>query len=185
MAENLKTTKYNDGTDIPGVTGLTEWINLVTPGYCWYLNNTKYENTCGALYNWYTVNTGKLCPSGWHIPGNQEWVTLDDYLGGETVAADQLREADTSHWVYTCAQVTNSSGFTAMPGGYRLYKTGRQRYFGDLGYQADFWTSDEPGDVFNAAYYWSIVCYSIFGEGFVSHGGIPKESGLSVRCVKD
>jgi uncharacterized protein (TIGR02145 family) len=69
MSENLKTRKYKDGTAIPLVTDLTTWANLTTPGYCWYTNDeSSHKNTYGALYNWYTVNTGKLCPSGWQVP---------------------------------------------------------------------------------------------------------------------
>ena len=80
LGENLKTTKYNDKTEIPLVTDDTEWEGLTTPGYCWYNNNSSYKNTYGALYNWYAVNTGKLCPSGWHVPSNTEWTALEDYL---------------------------------------------------------------------------------------------------------
>jgi len=87
MAENLKTTKYNDGTFIPLVTDSTAWGNLSTPGYCWYNNDAAtYKNTYGALYNWFTVNTGKLSPKGWHIPSDTEWETLITYLGGESLA---------------------------------------------------------------------------------------------------
>jgi hypothetical protein len=84
MAENLKTTKYNDGSAIPLVTDNTGWVNLTTDAYCWYSNDPgTYGNTYGALYNWYAINTGKLCPEGWHLPGEDEWTTLSTYLGGE------------------------------------------------------------------------------------------------------
>ena len=68
MVENLKTTKYNDGTPIPNVTDNTEWSNLTTPAYCWYDNDITKKNPYGALYNGYAVRTGKLCPTGWHVP---------------------------------------------------------------------------------------------------------------------
>jgi len=81
MAENLKTTKYNDGTSIPNVTENSAWTNLSTPAYCWYNNDdTTYKNTYGALYNWHTVNTAKLAPTGWYVPTNDEWAILDNYL---------------------------------------------------------------------------------------------------------
>ena len=79
MAENLKTTKYNDGTAIPLVTDSTAWTSLLTPAYCWYnYDATTYKNTYGALYNWYAVNTGKLAPIGWHVATDAEWTTLTD-----------------------------------------------------------------------------------------------------------
>jgi len=91
MVENLKTTKYNDGTGIPLVTDNTVWCNLSTPGYCWYNNDeTTYKNPYGALYNWHTVHTGKLCPSGWHVPTDSEWITLTSYFGGMNTA-DKLK----------------------------------------------------------------------------------------------
>lgn len=83
MAENLKTTKLNDGTSIPNVTDGKAWKNLTTPGYCWYDNDPKYYgNTYGALYNFYAVETNKLCPTGWHVPTDAEWDILIDHLGG-------------------------------------------------------------------------------------------------------
>jgi hypothetical protein len=88
MTENLKTTKYNDGTDIPLVTDNGAWDSLSTPAYCWYIIDselhTKYTQTCGALYNWYAVETGKLCPNGWHVPTNSEWTELIDYFIGSS-----------------------------------------------------------------------------------------------------
>jgi uncharacterized protein (TIGR02145 family) len=85
MAENLKTAKYNDGKTIPLVTDNTEWSNLSAPAYCWYNNDIANKEVYGALYNWYTVNTNKVCPKGWHIPIDAEWTTLTTYLGGEGV----------------------------------------------------------------------------------------------------
>src|SRR5674476_633708 len=98
MVENLKTTKYKDGTAIPLVTDNKVWINLPTPAYCWYDNDaTTYKNTYGALYNWYAVNTGKLAPTGWHIPTDAEWTTLQNYVGGELVAGDKMKA--TTLWI--------------------------------------------------------------------------------------
>jgi len=78
LKENLKTTKFNDGTAIPLVTDSLTWIKDTTPAYCNYKNTTNTDtiNTCGRLYNWYTVNTSKLCPTGWHVPSDTEWTTL-------------------------------------------------------------------------------------------------------------
>jgi uncharacterized protein (TIGR02145 family) len=81
MVENLKTTKYNDGTAIPFITDNSAWANLTTPGYCWYNNDsTTYKNMYGALYNWYAVSTGNLAPKGWHVATDAEWTTLQNYL---------------------------------------------------------------------------------------------------------
>ena len=91
MSENLKTTKLNDGTDIPSVTSNTEWAELSTPGYCYYDNSWSNALIYGALYNWHTVNTGKLCPTGWHVPTDEEWTTLITYLGGDTLVGGKLK----------------------------------------------------------------------------------------------
>jgi uncharacterized protein (TIGR02145 family) len=81
MTENLKSTKYNNNTQIPNVPDNTAWINLTTPGYCWFANDIKYKDTYGALYNWFTVSTGILCPVGWHVPTDSEFNTLEIMLG--------------------------------------------------------------------------------------------------------
>ena len=89
MAENLKTTKFNDGTAIPLVIKQKDWNNLTTAGYCWYKNDSSmYSRIYGALYNWYAVNTGKLCPVGWNVPTEAAWISLLEYLG--TFKGDEL-----------------------------------------------------------------------------------------------
>lgn len=99
MAENLRTTTYNDGTVIPNVTDNDEWADLSTPAYCWYDNDSAtYAQTYGALYNWYTVATDSLCPTGWHVPTDAEWTILTDTLGGLTIAGGLLKETGTTHW---------------------------------------------------------------------------------------
>ncbi len=91
MAENIASTKYNDGTDIPLVIDNTVWETLSTPAYCWNFDLISYGYTCGGLYNWYAVNTGKLCPTGWHVPTDTEWTILTTYAGGDTVAGAKLK----------------------------------------------------------------------------------------------
>jgi uncharacterized protein (TIGR02145 family) len=184
MAENLKATKYNDGTDIPNVTDLAEWHNLITPAYCWYVNDAaQYRNTYGALYNWYTINTGKLCPIGWHVPSNIEWTTLCTYLGGDTIAYGKLREVGTTHWIYTNTEVTNSSGFSALPGGRHTVGEGPpKQYFLDMGYDAVFWTSTliTEGSISAGFHRWFLGQYSQVGEA-----NSPRGNGYSVRCIND
>ena len=138
MGENLKTTKYNDGTDIPLVTADNiTWRNLTTPAYCWYNNDpTSNADTYGALYNWHAVNTDKLCPAGWHVPSKNEWTALRDNLGGEKVAGGKLKESGTAHW-YLNTGGTNETGFTALPGGARIYSLG---FYYQLLY-AFYWSS--------------------------------------------
>jgi uncharacterized protein (TIGR02145 family) len=120
MAENLRTTKLDDGKIVPLVTDDKIWAGLNTPAYCWYTNNApENKNKYGALYNWYTVSTNKLCPRGWHVPTDAEWKTLITNLGGESVAGGKLKEKGTSHWQSPNAGATNETGFTALPSGER------------------------------------------------------------------
>jgi uncharacterized protein (TIGR02145 family) len=184
IAENLKTTKYNDGTAIPFVTDNTEWYNLLTPGYCWYNNDIANKATYGALYNWYSVNTGKLCPTGWHVPTDAEWTTLINFLGGSNPAGAKLKETGNSHWTNFNGDATNESGFTARPGGDRYGDTSYPAY-GGLFYNIGtlgFWWSSTPhssdsggnltvGSTSTASY--AIIVSSI------------RKFGYSVRCLKD
>jgi len=182
MAENLKATKYNDGTDIPLVTDNTEWGDLSTPGYCWYGNDAAtYKTPYGALYNWHAVNTGKLCPTGWHVPTDAEWTTLTDYLGGEEVAGGKLKEAGTDHWRYPNVGATNSSGFTALGGGYRNYLHGIFRYVNFSGW---WWSSTEFDYESDEEY--AFVRYIFHDKDNINrYGFVPKSEGISVRCLRD
>ena len=174
MAENLKTTKYNDGTSIPLVTNNTSWAVLSTPGYCWYNNDAStYKNTYGALYNFYTVETGKLCPTGWHVPTNIEWTALTTYLGGESVAGGKLKETGTTHWNSPNTGATNETGFTALPGGYR----NNNGAFNDIGNQGDWWSSTESGT--NNAWF----RYMLYNSNSVHISSYYKIYGFPVRCL--
>ena len=93
MVENLKTTRYNDSTEITMIEDSTLWNHLTEPACCWMDNDLNNKEPYGGLYNWYAVNTGKLCPDGWHVPTNEEWTELIDYLGGIQVAGGKLKEA--------------------------------------------------------------------------------------------
>jgi len=176
MAENLKTTKYKSDTSIPLVTNSIVWDGLNTPAYCWYDNNqAAFGNTYGALYNWYAVNTGNLCPAGWHIPSDAEWTTLTDFLGGESVAGGKLKETGTTHWQEINTDATNESGFTALPGGYRnLNET-----FNFVGINGNWWTSTEE----NSTIAWSRYMYH--GYSGVLSSYYSESYGYSVRCVRD
>ena len=76
MTENLRTSKYSDGSAIPNVKDDTQWSNLSTAAWSHYDNDNQYDTIYGKLYNWYTVETGKLCPTGWHVPTDAEWTIL-------------------------------------------------------------------------------------------------------------
>ena len=177
MKDNLNTTKYNDGISIPTVTGYYAWSNLSTPAYCSYvIGNNNYKDIYGALYNWYTVSTAKICPSGWHVPTNAEWTTLTDYLGGLSLAGSKLKETGTTHWLTPNTGATNETGFTALPGGVR----GSNGFFDTaLGSRGCWWSNyaTGPTTAFSRSLY--------YNSGGVEYIGYEKRSGFSIRCVKD
>jgi uncharacterized protein (TIGR02145 family) len=170
MAENLRTTQYNDKTYIPLQADEKLWRMLKDPSYCWY-NNDWSDNklTYGTLYNWYTVSTTKLCPVGWHVPSLTEWKILIDNLGGPSKAGTKLKETGTNHWK------TPNSGAT-NPGGYRDL-TGS---FVHLGLVGQWWTCTIDSKT-NSAWYQSMD----FATNYVTSSYTSKSNGLSVRCIKD
>ncbi len=172
MAENLKSTKLNDGTEIPFVADGTAWANLTTPGYCWFNSDSVGY---GALYNWYTVNTGKLCPEGWHVPSDDEWTTLTDYLGGISDAGGMLKETGTSHWLSPNTGATNATGFTGLPAGYRNYAGG----FNNIGHYGFWWSTTEWTS--SSAWYRDVY----YGYNSVDRSNSTKNSGITVRCIKN
>ena len=177
MAKNLRTTRYNDGSGIPLVKDSAAWIILETPGYCWY-NNDSMANAepYGALYNWYAADTSKLCPAGWHVPRDDEWTALTDYIGGEDGAGGKLKEAGTTHWMVPDTGATNEYGFTALPGGFRGTFDGR---FDDKGASGAWWSS--TGISSTDAYIRSMSLAS----NKVERSNYFKQRGISVRCLKD
>jgi uncharacterized protein (TIGR02145 family) len=176
MAENLKTTKYNNGTSIPLVTENAEWSNLTTPAYCWYGNDeVNYKNTYGALYNWHAVNTGKLCPTGWHVPTDEEWTTLINFLGGTRLAGGKIREAGTEHWSSPNTGATNVTGFTALPGGNRFY----DGTFNFLGFNGNWWSSTESSSTH--AWNWSMT----YNTSSIYRRQYYVRYGFAIRCIRD
>lgn len=177
--ENLKTTKYSDGTTIPLFTN-DAWTMLPSPAYCWYNNDiVTNKATYGALYNWYSVdiasNGGKnVCPAGWHVPSHSEWTTLTDYLGGESAAIRKLIETGANHWWDPYPGATNETGFTALPGGFR-YMDGSFQYLGCIGY----WWSSSMMDTDQAWNFYITYRCQIIRRYY------QKGLGISVRCVKD
>lgn len=179
MAENLKTTRYNDGTSIAGVTDQNVWKKLSTGAYSWYINQSEpYKNVYGALYNWYVVNTGKLCPKGWHVPSDAEWQSLIKTAEESVFPGRALKETGTAHWQSPDDMATNSTGFTALPSGYR----GSEKPFyiiENLGYTGMWWSST-PIDADRVSIY--TMGYSFDG---VSQQDGYKRAGLACRCLMD
>jgi uncharacterized protein (TIGR02145 family) len=177
MATNLETSKFNDNTDIQHVVENTNWSSLSTPAFCWYNNLENLNNNYGALYNWFSVNTGKLCPVGWHVPTEDDWITLTNLLGGELIAGGKLKEAGTLHWMSPNTSATNDFRFTALPTGYRTgLDAGTFRATGYLGF---FWAGTEEDSVAGRARMLS------FESNELAPGAGLKKNGYSVRCVKD
>ena len=171
FAENLRTTRYNDGTPIPNVTNDSDWRSLSTGAYCWHDNNPANGKTYGALYNWHAVNTGKLCPTGWHVPSDAEWTALTDYVGND--AAIKLKS--TSGW-NAGGNGTDDYGFSALPGGYRYGYAGSFVSVGSSGY---WWSST----VNHSANIWNRNMDYDYGN--VNRYDLDKKYGFSVRCVRD
>ena len=186
LAENLKTTKYNDGTAIPNITVDATWAAATTGAYSDYSNTPANSTIYGRLYNWYAVdnnaatkvasNGGKnVCPTSWHVPTDAEWTTLTTYLGGEAVAGGKLKETGTTHWITPNTGATNETDFTALPGGYRNYNG----TYLTIGYSGFWWSSTEYSTS-NAWYrYVSYSNTNVYGH----YDGKPY--GFSVRCVRD
>jgi len=179
MVENLKTTHYNDGTAIQNITDDYAWTRIsdMNPAYCWYNNDsTTYKNKYGALYNWNAVNTGKLAPTGWHVPSDAEWTTLTTYLGGESIAGRKLKEAGTLNWLSPNTGATNETGFSALPGGYRFYSHGAFYELGNKGY----WWSSTKSNTYDANFR-NLKC----DGSNVLNMNLDMRYGFSVRCVRD
>ena len=182
MVENLRTTKYRNGVAISNVTDNISWDALADGAYCWYNNDAStYKAVYGALYNWYAVaDYRNIAPIGWHVPTDVEWTTLTDYLGGLSLAGGKLKATGMANWLAPNTGATNTSGFTAFPGGYRFgYGT-----FSGIGYSGRWWASTDPNawnwdtdHNYDIDYNYSVV----FRQG----GKGSKQFGFSVRCVKD
>jgi uncharacterized protein (TIGR02145 family) len=200
MVKNLATTKFNDSSPIPLVSDKTAWSELTTPGYCWHDNVAgPIKATYGALYNWYavsaTTNGNKnICPTGWHVPTDEEWTTMENYLIDNgynydgSITGNKIAKALASktdwHTSSTPGAVGNNdysgkrniTGFTALPGGYRYGANGICFNFGMDTY---FWNATEY-DSNNAWLY-----YTRYDANGMSKGNTKKNSGYSVRCIKD
>ncbi|MEN8229229.1 MAG: fibrobacter succinogenes major paralogous domain-containing protein [Bacteroidota bacterium] len=188
MTENLKTTRYSDGSPIPYVTDTTLWRNLDAPAYTWYNNDISNKESYGGLYNWHVIGEDKnICPSGWHVATDEEWKTLEIYMGMSyeqangtvwrgTTEGDKLKEAGSEKWTHHNKAATNKSGLTVVPGG-RRDSSGK---FYDMKTGSTIWTSTESSQ--------SGACYRHFSTSTAAIGRNPagdKKFGLAVRCIKN
>jgi uncharacterized protein (TIGR02145 family) len=183
MAENLRTTKYRDGTAIPNVTDNTAWTNLTAGAYCNYNNTTSADTiaTYGRLYNWYAATDSRnIAPTGWHIPTEAEWRTLIYYLGGFSVAGGKMKETGTIHWITPNTGATNESGFTALPTGFRDYLGSTPiGKFLSLGYDTTYWSSTpiDPNSY--------LLPWLLYSDVTFDQSSFYNTDGLAVRLVKD
>ena len=182
--ENLKSTKYNDGSAIPHVSDGGDWHSLMTPAYCWYNNDSvSYKVTYGALYNWYAVQTGKLCPCDWHVPSESEYDSLFSYLGGESVAGGKMKEVGFTHWISPNTGADNSSGFSALPGGGRDGYISKSPFSFTLGEVGAWWSSTEKsGGEFAFQFF---IRYNSNNISYRPDAYDDKVNGFSIRCVKN
>jgi uncharacterized protein (TIGR02145 family) len=177
--ENLDVTTYRDGTPIPEVQDQAIWNNLTTGAWCYYNNDPSNGLIYGKLYNWYAVNDPRgLAPLGYHIPTATEWTTLTSCLGGNAVAGGPLKEAGLAHWATPNTGATNSSGFTALPGGQRVANNSSFIWVGAT-LNADFWTSTPftPTNSTNR----SLSATSTN----VTQWNYDNRNGMSIRLIKD
>jgi uncharacterized protein (TIGR02145 family) len=195
MAENLRTTKYRDGSNIPIVTDNTQWANNINAGatspmMCWYNNDQAIytANKFGALYNWYAINPAtngnkNVCPTGWHVPTYAEWTTLINFLdpnadGGlqtPNKAGGKMKSTGTQYWKSPNTDATNSSGWSGLPGGGRSYRDGT---FDGIGASGVWWDSED-----DIGLIWTLSLSYNYGD--VNGGNPSKSNGLSVRCLRD
>jgi uncharacterized protein (TIGR02145 family) len=173
--QNLKTTRYRNGGNIPYVLGNTDWQALTKGAWSYYDHDASNNAIYGKLYNWFTTQGDTLCPTGWHVPSDAEWIILTDYLGGESVAGGKLKSVGTTYWNSANTGATNESGFSALPGSYRNFDGN----FGNIRNDASFWSASE--------YYndiaWLRQLLNNLSVFFKSNNF--KSSGSSVRCLRD
>jgi len=195
MTQNLRTTKYRDGSVIANITSHTAWGTLTTGAWADYDNDAGHATTYGKYYNWHAVNdTRGLCPQGWHVPSDADWKTLETTLG---MPADQLNQtgtmrgsaqnvggklkSTTNHWFQPNEGATNESGFIALPGGARVYDYEPEflTSFGGMGHGGLWWSSTANDE--NSAWY-RMIQYDFAG---VYRRSYNKKEGYCVRCIGD
>jgi uncharacterized protein (TIGR02145 family) len=180
MTKNLDVATYRNGDPIPKVTNDAVWAALTTGAYCYYNNDSAtYAAIYGKLYNGFAVNDPRgLAPEGWHVPSDFEWTTLENCLGGASVAGGAMKEMFTAHWTTPNTGATNTSGFTSVPGGNRG-SAGTWGTFGILGNDGYWWSSSASTGT--GAWYRN----HNYNVTATSRSGALYRNGFSVRCVRD
>lgn len=178
MEENLKVTHFRNGEEIPEVSDYTLWYNTFTAARCSYDNNPANSAIYGHMYNWHAVSDPRnIAPEGWHVPSDDEWDALINWSGGPDSAGVKLKEAGFGHWSAPNEGATNESGFTALPGGWRI----NMGYFYDLNTRGYWWTVSNDYLPSNMA-----TAYGMYNDSLkVEDLAIITNFGLYVRCVKD
>ena len=194
MAENLRTTKYANGDTIPNVDTISTWLNLSTGAWCYYNNDSSYENPYGKLYNWYAITDARnVCPTGWHVPNDADWLHLiasldpcftNPLAGGvqSYIAGGKMKSTGIQYWLSPNTNATNITGLSGLPGG----GLGASNVFSGLGTWGGWWSSSTA----------TSAHYGIFRSLKNSDGSLYLSNGVglylsnstwgeSVRCVKN
>jgi uncharacterized protein (TIGR02145 family) len=181
--ENMKVSKYSNGDEIPIIINGVTWASLTSGSRSWYLNDSvTYENPYGNLYNWYASSDSRgICPTGWHVPTDSEWITLTDYLGGEGVAGGKMKATGNAYEEGNIG-ATNSSGFTGYGGGWRE-GTQEPGYFDGqfdrIKLEGRFWSSSS----YSNQWAWSQKLN--YNNQIINRGPEKKGRGFSVRCLRN
>jgi uncharacterized protein (TIGR02145 family) len=182
LKENLNVTRYSDGDQIQNVTDHALWFNLATGAYANYNNDENSAMIYGRLYNFFAAaGSKKICPDGWHVPSESDWNTLIIYLGGEAIAGGKMKATGTIEngdglWLSPNSFASNASGFTGLPGGYRIITYD----FASVGSLGNFWSSTEHRD---SNYGKQVNLFYNNSMADLSYN--TKQTGLSIRCIKD
>jgi len=189
MAENLKAVVLNDGTPLNLIKD-NDISYSKTAGYCFYDNDTSYHRTYGALYNWYAVKTGKICPIGWHVPSISNWIELSLHLDANTqqgtIGKNNIHSQtvggklkNTYGWNSPNINANNESNFSALPGGYRI----ENGAFVNKGIYSFWWSSNEAPPSFGG--HFAIYFFLYNKDSALSSYFSEMLDAFSLRCIKD
>lgn len=175
MDRNLDVTTYRNGDTIAYVTDPIAWQTLTTGAWCYYNNDPSTNATYGKLYNWYAVNDQRgLAPTGWHVPSDAEWTTLETCLGGSSTAGGKMKVAGTTTWTSPNTEATNTIGWAGLPGGTRI-----NGQFSRIRFDGSWWSSTQT----NTTNVWARLL--TYNDGSLYRFNYEKHRGFSVRCLRD